>query len=197
MASLNDRLNAALKLWGTYLVSDLRNSIDKAIKTGAASKKTGNVNGWSSPTTSNLSASVNFKIEPSKGGIVFNLTMADYWKAVDKGRKKTENGGNGAVRRAMGKDWMAKAGINARTVLQDITQRYYDKKGIKRTAKPLKSYDKAVKSLAYILSRTVHEHGTNPRPFYNKVVNKERLDMLKEMLGKEIADQIIIEFRTE
>lgn len=195
MADLNTRLDAALRLWGKYLVSDMRNSITAALKEGAASKKTGVKHGWSTPTESNLSASVDFNIQASGNGVVFNLTMSDYWAAVDKGRSPSGGGGNGAVRRGMGKDWMAKVGINARTVLQDITQRYYDKKGIKRKAKPL-SYDKAAKTLSYILSRTVHEHGTNPRPFYNKVVNKERLAMLKEMLGKEIADQIIIDFKT-
>jgi hypothetical protein len=186
--ALEDKINAALNIWGRILVSDMRESINQALKKGAASKKTGTVNGWKSPSSSDLSASVRMEVT----GNTFSLYMNDYWEAVDKGRGESSGSGTGAVRKNMGREWMAKAGINPSRVLQEITQNYYAKKGIKRKA-PRLQFDKAVKSLSYILSRTVHEKGTNPRPFYDRVINEQRLQDLRDLLGKEIANEIRIE----
>lgn len=187
--SLEDRIDAALRIWGRMLVSDMRNSINNALRRGNISKN-GNRTGWKNPGNSDLSDSV--RMDVSKG--TFTLFMNDYWYYVDNGRKKTENGGNGAVRRGMANDWMGKTGINPSQLLLKIQTDYYNKKGIKTTPKPLK-YDKAVKSLSYILSRAVHEKGSNPKPFFKEVWNEERKQQLRDIVGKELMDELIINFK--
>ena len=180
-----DRATGALRLWGKWLVSDLKASIASALK-------------WRSGTVSDLEDSVRMEVTPDdkNGNISFRLYMNDYWEFVDKGRGATKSGSKpGKVRAAMNGSWMTgKIGINPQSKLQEITQRYYDKQGIKRTAKK-QPFDKAVKSLSYIYSRKVHRDGYKPRPFYDKVVNQARIDELKELLGKELAKDLLIQLK--
>lgn len=187
--ALQDRINAAVRVWGRILVSDMRKSINTALKKGTVTKN-GNRVSKSNPGESSLSGSVRMDIVDG----VFYLYMADYWQYVDKGRGATKNKtGSGIVRKRMGADWMGSAGINPSKLLAEITENYYKKKGIKRKVKPLK-FDKAVKSLSFILSRAVHKNGYNPRPFYDEVWNEERKQQLVDIIGKEFVNEIKLTF---
>jgi hypothetical protein len=121
---------------------------------------------------SDLSGSVNYKVLNQGGVITFSLSMNKYWKWFDKGRDK---GLKGPPIDVFGEQWQNKKGINAKKILG------------------MKIYDKAVKSLAFLIQRSIKRNGIEPRPFYDKVVTEERIQDLKNKLAPIIKKQYILD----
>lgn len=168
----------ALILWGEDLVRDLKQSIKRALK-------------WKSGTVSDLEDSVRYEVNDK--GTSFKLFINDYYYYVDKGRDSTKNAGTGRVKSGI-YNWLDKPNVNAQSVLQEITQRYYDKNNIKRKAKKLPR-DKAKQSLAFLIARKVHKDGFEAKPFYDSVVNQERINVLKAEVAKAMKEYVILEVK--
>lgn len=173
MSAIEDICNE----WLLDLANDMRASIRDAVK------HTGGESNLESSVTPNLKVL-------SNGNLVLTLSMADYWQYVDKGRGKTKSGGTGAVRRGVGKDWMAQKGINARTIMIEI----YRKGGIKLPKRGL-SYDKAARQLSFLIARKIHKEGFKARPFFDKVFNNERIKQLADKLAPVMKEEFIMELR--
>ena len=159
--SIQEQIVKVFDDWGIKLVTDMKASIDDQVKHGGGQE-------------SDLSGSVNYKVENRGGVINFSLTMNKYWKWFDKGRRK---GLKGPPLDVFGKQWQNKKGINAKKILG------------------MKNYDKAVKSLAFLIQRSIKRNGIEPRPFYDKVVNEQRIQELKDKLAPIIKQQFILELK--
>lgn len=176
MASeLENKIIEVLSIWGLDLVNDTKAEIDKQLSDagGQASK---------------LSGSVNYKVLNRDGNITFQLTMNDYYKFVESGRKK---GVRGVPLDVVGKEWQNSKNINAVTVLKEINI----KAG--RKGKSKIPYDKAAKTLSFLIQRSIKRKGIKPRPFLNKVITEERLNQLKQMLAPVIKEHFILEIKKE
>ena len=77
------------------------------------------------------------------------------------------------------------------TVLKEINI----KAGIK--SKKTIPYDKAAKTLAFLIQRSIKKKGIKPRPFLNKVLSDDRMNKLKQMLAPVIKQQFILEIKKE
>lgn len=175
MTDLEKKIIEVLTIWGEDLVNDTKAEIDEIFKDGGGQ-------------TSDLSGSVNYKVL-NKGGVInFQLTMNDYYKFVEAGRKK---GAKGVPTEVLGKQWQNSKNINAVTVLKEINI----KAGIK--SKKGLPYDKATKTLAFLIQRSIKKKGIKPRPFLNKVLTDERMNKLKQMLAPVIRNQFILEIKKE
>lgn len=170
----SDKIIEVLDSWGLELVNDMKASINKYYKDAAGQE-------------SALSSSVDYKVFPSSGKYTFALTMADYWKWANDGRKK---GVKGVPLEVLGKQWQNKHNIDARKILLQY------QKGLKKDKKRL-NYDKAVKSLAFLIQRSIKKKGIEPRPFYDEVVTPERMNDLKVRLAKAIKDEFIVSFNKD
>lgn len=175
MADLEDKIIKVLTIWGEDLVNDTKAEIDKLFKDGGGQ-------------TSDLSGSVNYKVLNQGGSITFQLTMNDYWKFVEAGRKK---GARGVPLDVLSKQWQNSKNINATTILKEIRI----KAGIKSKAKS--NYDKDVKTLAFLIQRSIKKKGIKPRPFMDKVITQQRMDKLKAMLAPVIKQHFVLEIKKE
>lgn len=98
-----------------------------------------------------------------------------YWIYLKSGRRI---GAKQPPSDAFGKKWQNLHGIDARQVLIDIRR----KKGLKVPGKRSLNYDKAVKSLSFIIARSIKKKGIRPKPFIDNVLNDGRLDELRNLL---------------
>ncbi len=170
----SDKIIEVLDSWGLELVNDMRDAVDKYYKSGGGQ-------------SSALAGSVKYYTLNSGGKYTFALTMADYWKWANDGRKK---GVKGVPLEVLGKQWQNKHNIDARKILLQY------QKGLKKDKKRL-NYDKAVKSLAFLIQRSIKKKGIEPRPFYDEVVTPERMNDLKVRLAKAIKDEFIVSFNKD
>lgn len=176
MASeLENKIIEVLTIWGEDLVNDTKAEIDKIFSDGGGQ-------------ASDLSGSVNYKVLNRNGIVTFQLTMNDYYKFVEAGRKK---GARGVPIDVLSKQWQNSKNINAVTVLKEINI----KAGIK--SKKTIPYDKAAKTLAFLIQRSIKKKGIKPRPFLNKVLTDDRMNKLKQMLAPVIKQQFILEIKKE
>lgn len=176
---LENKIIEVFSRWGDKLEADMKKAIHDAVGVHGGGQETA------------LEGSVNYKVLNSAGTITFQLSMNDYWKYVEKGRRK---GARGVPLDVIGKQWQNKKGINAAQVIREITIKSNAKKGIKSNPKKL-NYDKAAKSLAFIIQRSIKRKGIEPRPFIDKVITKERILELKQMLAPVIKNQFILDIK--
>ena len=89
MSSIREVIDA----WGFQLVADFKTEIRKAVGTHGAGQETA------------LEGSVIHKTMKTIEGYTFTLSMNDYWKYVESGRKK---GAKGVPQSVLGKQWQNK-----------------------------------------------------------------------------------------
>ena len=119
---------------------------------------------------SRLAASIKYKISYSKG-LTMDISMNDYYTFVDKGR------GPGPVSSSKILPWVKKKGI-ARNFAQE---------------KKL-PFDKASKSLAFLIARKIAKEGYKANYFFTNIINDGRQELLakqiREEYGKEIKNNL-------
>jgi len=168
-----------LEEWGFKLVSDMKSEIDKELGEHGGGQKT------------SLSGSVKYQVLKSVSGYTFTLSMNDYWKYVESGRKK---GAKGVPQSVLGKKWQNSKGINPSKIIYEMTVKYNAKKGLKRKVKKL-PFEKASRQLAFLIQRSIKAKGIEPHPFFDKVFNQERLNQLTEQLKPVIKQEIIFDIK--
>ena len=187
---LNDKIIEVFNIWGVDLVEDTKAAIDKAIAADGGGQ------------SSRLSGSVNYKVLNTGGKISFQLTMNDYWKFQDKGVDGTEVS-HGSEYKFKGKNLPQKAMlqfIDSRHIRVELTEKTKElnkslkHKTIRRAHKQL-NIDKAKKTLAFLIGRSVAKKGIEPLGFMAKVITKERLDQLKAMLAPVIKSEFLLELK--
>ena len=169
----NDKIVEILDEWGLELVNDLKASLDKY---------------YPNEQETALAGSINYKVLNSNGKYTFALSMNEYWKWANDGRAK---GKKGVPLDAVGKLWQNKLGIDARKVLFDMAV----KSGKKPKSKNTIAYEKATKTLAFLIQRSIKKKGIKPRPFYDDVVTEQRIKDLKTKLTQAIREDLLINIK--
>lgn len=184
---LENKIIDVLSRWGRDLVNDMKAEIDKVVthNGGQASK---------------LSGSVNYKVINKGGLISYQLTMNRYWEVVEKGR----GAGKKAPPSKAIKEFIKQTEdltANIDKILLSISIRHKGISNRKRkgaiTGRGLKgmTFDKKLDSLSFMIARSIGKKGIRPKPFYDKVINDERLQELKELLAPVIKEQFRLEIK--
>lgn len=106
-----------------------------------------------------------------------SLQLEEYWKAIEEGRKPTENSGNGELRRAILK-WIT---------VKPVIKRPYDGK--------LPTDEQ----LAFLISRKIHREGYKGRYPLQRTIDELRDDILadiKEAVEKDLSEEVFVMLRT-
>jgi hypothetical protein len=117
--------------------------------------------------------------------VVMEITMNDYWKYVNDGRK--------AGSKQPPQDAMLKHIANRGIGYVDMQNYYKNKKGLKVKRKTPLSKDKALKTLSFLIGRKIKQKGIKPTHFADEVIESSlRLEMEKE-LSKSVGRLIKVE----
>jgi hypothetical protein len=126
---------------------------------------------YQNPSTSTLS------VQLADEKMTFQLNMANYWEAVDKGRKK---GKQPPVKEI--KKWLSQPNVKS-------------KFGMENKDLSLKTWkDYQLNGLAYVIARKIGHEGTEPTHFYSSVVTPQRLNQLYADIGDAAQVDIIAQF---
>lgn len=194
--SLNDKINKALTEFGKKLNDDTRKSLNESLykravetvsKSNFKDKKVKKV-------TSRLEASIKPEpIEFKSGIITFKLTMNDYWRLVDEGRKAGSVSEEGQNKIAQ---WSDTRGLAEKIRISDLENRKQKQSLSKRKGlKTLKKmpFDRAKKAAGYLVARSLKKKSLEPTHFFTDVINDGRLEELKERLKELVKSEIKIE----
>lgn len=179
--------------WGKTLVKDMKKAIHE-IK----DSKGRSINHGGGQST-RLEGSVDYKTINTGGVITFQLIMDKHWKNVEDGRGANKKPPpSSAIEK-----FIRQKNLPVDKILLDINLRHRGQgkslNGMKITKRSLKSlegrdnFDKKVKTLSWLIARSIGKKGIEPRPFINKVITQERLTELKEMLAPVIKNQFILD----
>ena len=136
-----------------------------------------------------LVQSISINIRSFATNMVMEISMADYWKYVDGGRKK---GSKMPPINAMLKH-IANRGIN----YKGIQNNYRNKKGqLVKRKKPL-AKEKALRTLAYLIGRSISKKGIKPTNFVDEAFNNNILDNMSRDLSTALGREILIDFNLE
>jgi hypothetical protein len=136
-----------------------------------------------------LVQSISINIRSFATNMVMEISMADYWKYVDGGRKK---GSKMPPIDAMLKH-IANRGIN----YKGIQNSYKNKKGqLVKRKKPL-AKEKALRTLAYLIGRSISKKGIKPTNFVDEAFDNNILDNMSKDLSTALGREILIDFNLE
>lgn len=136
-----------------------------------------------------LIQSISINIRSFATNMVMEISMADYWKYVDGGRKK---GSKMPPIDAMLKH-IANRGIN----YKGIQNNYKNKKGqLVKRKKPL-AKEKALRTLAYLIGRSISKKGIKPTNFVDEAFDNNILDNMSRDLSTALGREILIDFNLE
>lgn len=184
-----DEAKIVLESFAVELENDLINAIKEAGH--------GGVGGQSA-----IAGSISYKVFNQNQTLFFELSIADYYKYIDKGTgKATKRSGGGERMAGSLEQW-----INQRSKLRAVAvqlQSSYDKKTegggkVKITRKTPISYLQAQKQLAWMIKKNIHKKGIIKRfgykgsGFFTKTLNDGRVAKLSEDLGKIFAKEITV-----
>lgn len=143
---------------------------------------------------SRLSTSIKPTTKFADGALVFNLTMNDYWNAVNSGRGATRNSGDGSLKKNLIR-W-----VKTRKLKVEISKRKQVKattlknKKLKKVYKK-QTYEQAVEQVAYAIAQKIHKDGYKGNHFFDEVIEDGRIDKLKSDISKLINTEIIIDIQ--
>ena len=136
-----------------------------------------------------LVQSISINIRSFATNMVMEISMADYWKYVDGGRKK---GSKMPPINAMLKH-IANRGIN----YKGIQNSYRNKKGqLVKRKKPL-AKEKALRTLAYLIGRSISKKGIKPTNFVDEAFDNNILDNMSKDLSTALGREILIDLNLE
>ena len=126
-----------------------------------------------------LVQSISINIRSFATNMVMEISMADYWKYVDGGRRKGSK----------------MPPINA--MLKHIANSYRNKKGqLVKRKKPL-AKEKALRTLAYLIGRSISKKGIKPTNFVDEAFDNNILDNMSRDLSTALGREILIDFNLE
>lgn len=136
-----------------------------------------------------LVQSISINIRSFATNMVMEISMADYWKYVDGGRKK---GSKMPPIDAMLKH-IANRGIN----YKGIQNNYRNTKGILVKRKKPLAKEKALRTLAYLIGRSISKKGIKPTNFVDEAFDNNILDNMSRDLSTALGREILIDFNLE
>lgn len=184
---LENKIINVLSRWGKDLVNDMKAEIDRVVThNGGQSSK--------------LSGSVNYKVINKGGVISYQLTMNRYWEVVEKGRGANKKAPPSKAIKEFIKQ-TEELTSNIDNILLSISIKH---KGISKrkrkgaiTGRGLKgmAFDKKLNSLSFMIARSIGRKGIKAKPFYDNVINDERINELKELLAPVMKEHFILEIK--
>ena len=181
MSTVNEEAKKILEDFGEDIIIDLKNSLI------AAMRAAGNRNVQE--------PHLDFSYSQPKAevdGVSMNVIASDeYWKWIESGRKP---GAKRVPAGALGKRWQNQNGIDARQILINIRLK---KNPQLKTSKNKLNYDKSVRSLAFVVQRSIFRKGIKPRPFVDRVLNDGRVNKLSLDLERALGKAYKLEIITE
>ena len=120
-----------------------------------------------------------FNADVDDGNLIITSDV-DYAGAVDEGRGPSRNSNNGALKTSL-EQWIKGKGLTIRSF------------GTKRGGRFIKRTDNAVKGVAYIMAKKIHEGGYGEKfgvvEFSSKTMNR-MIDTITQQLGEEYFNYI-------
>lgn len=132
-----------------------------------------------------LIQSINVLIEQRGSRLSFELSMEDYWKYVDEGRRP---GGKMPPQKAL-LDFIKFRGISGNTKQVKLRNRTV-KKAVRQVSR-----DKKLKQIAFAIGQTIKEKGIKPTRFFSEVINDDLKARLKADLTKALKRDIEINIK--
>lgn len=176
-----DEARKILTEFGKDLADDLEQSLTKALRDG----------GRRNPEQPALTFKQETYID-GPGVEMAIMASGDYWKYIESGRKK---GARRIPADVVGKVWQNTNNIDPRQVLMQLRLKKVRKL---KTAKNKLNYDKAAKSLSFVIQNSIFKKGIKPKPFIDRVIDDGRIEVLsstlRQVLGNEYKLEIISEF---
>lgn len=152
--------------WGLQLVEDTKAAIESQVKNSGGQE-------------SDLGGSVKFFRYSDNTWV---LTMKDYWRFFDKGRKPGKMPPTKAIRSFIEKKGFSQAKANEILKLKGRTKVKWSKK---------------LDRLSWAFAKSIAKKGTEAHPFYDKVINQKRIDDLKSMLAPALKKEFIMNIKFE
>ena len=137
--------------------------------------------------------SVNADIKVFGQKIVLEITMEDYWKYVEEGRKA---GGKMPPLEPMLKH-IADRGERWNPAAQNISKFTKNKKGLQVARKKPLDMNTARKTLAFLIGRSIKKHGIKPTHFASEVMDSILLDAFKKDISIAVGRNIKIEINRD
>lgn len=204
--TLDEKIYNFVESWAKLLSDDLKASLDKALMDGGSNRG-----------QYDLDFKENVKV--SNGSVIIQVEAnGDYWDYVEQGvdGTKTKHGSDYSYKKKAidfnaVEDWMKREGVDAKRILLQMEVK---RRGLSKTKNKLSpinrslskvkkslSYQDAVNVLAPVFATSIAREGLKPKPFIDRVYNKERIlqltEGLSEIMGQEITAQLDLnnEFR--
>ena len=164
---LEDKLKAFVEEWAVKVQQNAIDVVDSTID-------------YSGGQSSDLSGTIETNVEVTgQAQVRFTLSMADYYKFIENGRKPNSK-------------------MPPSTKLIDFIKKRNIRPEMPKTLKGKKrslSYESRVKSLAFIIARSIGKKGIKPRPFVSKIVTPELKQELAVGLAEAFKQQFIIDLK--
>jgi len=155
--------------WGNELLDGIRSSIDKNRLFNSGE----------------LRQSVGLEFKQGTDKIILNINMADYYQFMDEGVQ-----GTGATKPNLNST--SPFSFTKQNIASGVLDGWVNNSGV------LGSFigdtgldkDKAIKSLTFLIGRSIASQGLKRTNFYSDVVNKKSFDDLSKMLSKALKKNI-------
>lgn len=162
-AQFGSVMKRVLYAFGEKIVGDIQTNLTKSNASGA------------------LSESIKFTITEGEQQYHFQLSLLDYYKWVDKGRRAGKQPPQAEILKWLGYKRINPSEIYAKAVLKGG----HKPKAVSEISK--------MKSLAFLIARKIGKHGTKATNFYSEVVNDNSIEQLRKALAKALKRDILIE----
>lgn len=176
---MRDQIAKVFSDFGKEMAKDLKDSAERALKEA----------GRKGVQTIKLDFNEILKTTPD-GDVVLDVQAVNgqapvkYWRNVEDGRRA---GAKRIPADVVGKKWQNQYNIDPRAVLLSIRAKSRGKtlnvksKKFKGQKKAL-NYDKAAKSLSFIIQRSIFKKGIKKKPFVDRVISDGRIQKLRNDL---------------
>lgn len=182
--SLREQLIKEFKVFGEQMAKDLKLSVDLALREHG-SKNPQSVKLDFSPRFSYSNDVVTLSIHAVNG-----KKPVTYWDYIEKGRRP---GAKNIPADVVGKKWQGLNNIDPRKIIADM--RAKNRKSVKaRASKPI-SFDKAAKSLSFIIQKSIKRKGIPAKPYIKRVIDDGRLVEFRNKLVPILGEDFILQVK--
>ena len=177
--ALSKNISDLLEQFGKTTVIDLDKSLMSKVSKG----------GGYNPR---LRKDIRYEFSNTTTSIRMAVVMPEYGFAVDGGRKPSENGGAPGELKKNLESWIKRKGIKPKLSERRVAKsKTLKSKTVRKSYKQI-TYDKAVKTLAFVFARKIHMDGYKGNNFIKDVIKDGRIEELQQKLSELIKTDIII-----
>jgi hypothetical protein len=197
--AIDKEIIALLSEFGKDITVDLKSNLKKRLEERAARTlaKSKYKDKSVKKLTSRLEASILANpVKYVNGGLLFTLTMNDYWIFVNEGRNPGSVSSDGQSKIA---EWSRTRDFAEKIRVSDLEARKekQSKSKSKRKLKTLKKmpFDRAKKTAAFLIARKLKKKSLEPTHFFDEVIKDGRIEELQSKIAKLINTEIIIDIQ--